>query len=159
MVKLRRSLLAIVVGSAMISRAAIAQYGSSSSLLHTVSVTVPPRVKVQVAALSPTSVSAVSAGSATSSTQGLSLNVSATQAWVLSIGSNPSSQQIANVRWSLERGTGFSKLTSSQVRIGSGTLSVDSRGATLFFRNVIDTASANQRDQSGPPVVLTIAAP
>ena len=66
MVKLRRSLLAIVVGSAMISRAALAQYGSSSSLLHTVSVTVPPRVKVQVAALSPTSVSAVSAGSASS---------------------------------------------------------------------------------------------
>ena len=76
MVKLRRSLLAIVVGSAMISRAALAQHGSSSSLLHTVSVTVPPRVKVQVAALSPTSASAVSAGSASSSTQGLSLTTS-----------------------------------------------------------------------------------
>ena len=158
MVRLRRSLLAIVIGSAMISRAAVAQHGSSSSLTHTVSVTVPPRVKIQVAPLSPTSISAVNAGNATSSTRGLSLNVSATQAWVLSIGSNPSSQQNQNVRWSLEPGTGFSKLTSSQVRIASGTLAVDPRAATLFFRNIIDTASAS-RDQSGPPVVLTIAAP
>jgi hypothetical protein len=126
----------------MISRAAVAQ-GSSSSLTHVVSVTVPPRVKVQVAP----------------STQGLSLNVSATQAWVLSIGSNPSAQQNSNVRWSLESGAGFSKLTSSQVRIASGTLAVDPTAATLFIRNAMDTASVNQRDQSGPPLVLTIAAP
>jgi len=159
MLRLRRSLLAIVIGSAMISRAAVAQHGSSSSLTHTVSVTVPPRVKVQVASLAPSSVSAASAGSTISSAQGLSLNVSATQAWVLSIGSNPSSQQSANVRWSLEPGAGFSKLTASQVRIASGALAVDPRAATLFFRNVIDAASANQRDQSGPAVVLTIAAP
>jgi hypothetical protein len=142
MVRLRGSLLAIVIGSAMISRAAVAQ-GSSSSLTHVVSVTVPPRVKVQVAP----------------STQGLSLNVSATQAWVLSIGSNPSAQQNSNVRWSLESGAGFSKLTSSQVRIASGTLAVDPTAATLFIRNAMDTASVNQRDQSGPPLVLTIAAP
>jgi hypothetical protein len=143
----------------MISRAAVAQRGSSSSLTHTVSVTVPPRVKVQVASLSPTSFSAVNVESAAPSTQGLSLNVSATQAWVLSIGSNPSSRQNANVRWSLEAGTGFSKLTASQVRIASGTLAVDPGAATLFFRNVIDTASSNQRDQSAAAVLLTIAAP
>jgi hypothetical protein len=29
----------------------------------------------------------------------------------------------------------------------------------LFIRNAMDTASAKQRDQSGPPLVLTIAAP
>ncbi len=159
MVGLRRSLLAIVIGSTLISRAAIAQRGSSSGLTHTVSVTVPPRVKVQVASFSPTSISAVNAGTTAPSTQGVSLNVSATQAWVLSIGSNPSSQQNANVRWSLEPGTGFSKLTSSQVRIASGTLAVDPKAATVFFRNVIDTASAKQRDQTGTPVVLTISAP
>jgi hypothetical protein len=158
MVRLRRSLLAIVIVGTLISRAAVAQRGSSSSLTHTVSVTVPPRVKVQVASFPATSVSGANAGSTAPLTQGLSLNVSATQAWVLTIGANPSAQQNANVRWSLEPGTGFSKLSSSQVRIASGTLAVDPGAATLFLRNVIDTVS-NQRDQSGPPVLLTISAP
>jgi hypothetical protein len=159
MLRLHRSLLAILIGSAMISRAAVAQRGSSASLTHIVSVTVPPRVKVQVASFSPTSNSAVTAGSLSPSTQGLSLNVSATQAWVLSIGSNPSSDLSSKVRWSLEPGTGFSKLTASQVRIASGTLAGDPRAATVFFRKVLDTASSNQRDESGPPIVLTISAP
>ena len=159
MVRLRRSLLAIVVGSALISRAAVAQRAASSSLMHTVTVTVPPRVKVQVAAFSPTSVSAVRAGSAGTSTQGLSLNVSATQAWVLSIGSNPSSAPNANVRWSLEAGTGFSKLTSGQTRIASGRIAVDPRAAIVFFQNAVDTVTGNQRDNSDAPVVLTISAP
>jgi hypothetical protein len=159
MVRLRRSLLAIVVGSALISRVAVAQRVASSSLTHTVTVTVPPRVKVQVAAFSPTSVSAVRAGSVSPSTQGLSLNVSATQAWVLSIGANPSSVPNANVRWSLEPGAGFSKLTSAQTRIASGTLAVDPRSAMVFFRNVVDTASGNHGDNNGAPVVLTISAP
>jgi len=156
MARIRLSLLAIVIGSAMVSRAAVAQHGSSSSLTHTVSVTVPPRVKVQVASLSPTSASASSAASVNPSTQGLSLNVSATRTWVLSIGSNPSSE-LSAVRWSLESGTGFSKLTSSNVRIASGALAVDAGAATVFFRNVIDATSGDQR--SGPPVMLTISAP
>lgn len=159
MVRLRRSLLAIVVGSAMISRAAVGQRAASSSLTHTVSVTIAPRVKVQVASLAPTAISAASTGSVNPSTQGLSLNVSATQAWVLSIGSNPSSAPNANVRWSLEPSTGFSKLTAAQTSIASGTLAVDPSSAIVFFRNVIDTASGNQRDNSGAPVMLTISAP
>ncbi len=157
MVGLRRSVLAIIVGSAIISSAAVAQRRASSSLTHIVSVTVPPRVKVRVASFSPTSTSAVRTGSVTPATQGLSLNVSATQAWALSIGSNPSSDRSA-VRWSLEPGTGFSKLTSSTIRIASGSLG-DPRAATVFFRNVIDAASTDNRDQGGPPVVLTISAP
>ncbi|MDQ6872010.1 MAG: hypothetical protein M3037_08345 [Gemmatimonadota bacterium] len=156
MVRLRRTLLAIVIGSALISRLAVAQRGSSSSLTHTVSVTVPPRVKVQVAALSPTSISATSGASAT---QGMSLNVSATRPWVLSIGANPSSQQNSNVRWSLAAGTGFSRLTSSQAIIASGTVALDPGAARVFFRNVIDTGSAGQPDQSGAPVMLTMVAP
>jgi hypothetical protein len=159
MVRLRRSLLAIVVGSALISRAAVAQRGASSSLTHTVIVTVPPRVKVQVAAFSPTSTSAVRAASVGPSTQGVSLNVSATQAWVLSIGSNPSSAPNANVRWSLEAGTGFSRLTSAQTRIASGTLAVDPKAAVVFFRNVVETDTGTQRDISGAPVVFTMSAP
>jgi|GEM_PF-648543 len=158
MVRVRRSLLAIAIGSTMISSRGVAQRESSSSLSHTVTVTVPPRVKVQVASFSPASASAASAASLSPSTQGLSLNVSATRAWVLSIGSNPSSELNA-VRWSLEPGAGFSRLTSSNVRIASGAIAGESRAATVFFRNVIDATSSDQRDQSGPPVVLTISAP
>jgi hypothetical protein len=29
----------------------------------------------------------------------------------------------------------------------------------VFFRNVVDTATGNPRDNSGAPVVLTISAP
>jgi hypothetical protein len=85
--------------------------------------------------------------------------VSSTQAWVLSIGSNPSSDLNSKVRWSLESGKGFAKLTSSAVEIASGTRDADARAATVFFRNALDTASSNQRDQGGPPIVLTISAP
>jgi sulfur carrier protein ThiS len=90
MVGLRRSLLAAAIGTAMISRPAAAQHASSSSLTHTVSVTVPPRVKVQVGAFATTAAAAVKVGNISASTQGLSLSVSATQAWVLSIGSGAS---------------------------------------------------------------------
>jgi hypothetical protein len=159
MVRFRRSLLVIAIGSAMLSRGAVAQRGSFSSLTHTVTVTVPPRVRVQVASFSPTSTSAVSAESVSPSTQGLSLSVSATQAWVLSIGSNPASELNAKVRWSLESGSGFSKLTSSQVRIASGNIAGDRSPANVFFRNVVEASSAEERNQSGPPVVLTMSAP
>jgi hypothetical protein len=159
MVRLRRLLQALVLGSAMISRVGVAQRGASSSLTHTVVVTVPPRVKVQVASLTPTSASAVNTGSLAPATQGLSLNVSATQAWVVSIGSNQSSNVNSGVRWSLEAGKGFSKLTSSSIRVASGTLSTNPKAATVFFRNALDTASSNERDQTNPPIVLTIAAP
>ena len=159
MLKLRPSLLAIVIGSAMISRGAAAQPGSSSSLTHIVSVTVPSRVKVRVASFAPTFVLAVDAGSLAPSTQGLSLNVTATQAWVLSISSNPSSAQSSNLRWSLQSGKGFSRLTSSHVRIASGTLAGNPRAANVFFRNVVDSGSSDQQDESGAPVMLTISAP
>jgi hypothetical protein len=137
MVRLRRSLLAIVIGSAMISRVAVAQRGASSSLTHTVSVTVPPRVKVQVAAFAPTPTSPLRVGSVTPSTGGLALSVSATRAWVLSIGSGSSAARNTTPRW----------------------IAGDQGTATVFFQNVFDASSADQRDHSGPPVVLTISAP
>jgi len=155
MVRFRRSLLAIVVGSAMISRVAPAQRPSFSSLTHTVFVTVPPRLKVEVASLSST-VLPVNIGP---STPALSLNVSASQAWVLSIGSNPSSVLNSKVLWSLEPGAGFSKLTASHVRIASGARAADPKAAIVFFRSALDTASLSHRADSSAPIVLTISAP
>jgi hypothetical protein len=157
MVSLRRTLLAVVVGSAMLSRAAVAQRGSSSSLTHTVMVTVPPRLKVQVAAVAPSAAPAIPAPSVNASTQGLSLSVSATRPWVLSVGSNISST--GSGRWSLNPNSGFSVLTSNQVSIASGAISTGPTIATVFFRNIAAASSAQERDDNGTPVVLTISAP
>jgi len=38
-------------------------------------------------------------------------------------------------------------------------MAANPRTATVFFRNVTNTASANQSDQYGPRVVLSVTAP
>lgn len=158
MVSLRRPLLAFIIGSAMISRAAVAQRGASSSLIHTVTVTVPPRVKVQVSALAPTGLPAFSVGSVNASTLGLTLSVRATQAWVLSVGSNASAAtRKSPMRWSLDSSSGFSSLTSTQVGVASGAISTEPTAATVFFENSA-VGSSEARDDASP-VVLTIIAP
>lgn len=154
MVWLRRTLLALAIGTAMISRAASAQHGTAS-LIHTVSVTVPPRMKVQVGALSSSGAMAFKVGSVNSSTQGLSLNISATESWVLSVGTNASSAIGSSpMRWSLESGSGFSTLTETQVNVASGAVSTEPTAATVFFRG----GTAMARDNAAP-IVLTITAP
>jgi hypothetical protein len=159
MVSLRRTLLTFAIGSAMISRAAVAQHGASSSLMHTVTVTVPPRVKVQVGAFAPSAIPAISIGSVNASTQGLSVSVRATQAWVLSVGSVASSTtRKSPVRWSLNPGSGFSSLTSTQVSVASGAVSTKPAAATVFFRSGALASSGQERDETSP-VVLTMIAP
>lgn len=158
MVWLRRTALAFVIGSAMISRAAVAQHGSSS-LIHTVTVSVPPRVKVQVGLMAASVAPAVRVGNVNASTQGLSLSVSATEAWVLSIGSNASpATRNSPMRWSLDSGSGFSTLTTAQVSLASGAISTEPTAATVFFRNSALASSTQERNDTSP-VVLTISAP
>jgi hypothetical protein len=158
MVSLRRTLLTLAIGSAMISRVAVAQHGASSSFIHTVTVTVPPRVKVQIGAFAPVAASAISVGNVNASTQGLSVSVRATQAWVLSIGSDaPSTTRNSPMRWSLNPGSGFSSLTSTQVSVASGTISTQPTAATVFFRSRGLASSGQERDDASP-VVLTIIA-
>src|SRR5438034_2352810 len=79
MAGIRRTLTLLALGSAMISRAASAQPGSSVSLTHTVTVTVPPRVKVQVTSAAPTVQRAGLVASSQTTIDGLALSVSATQ--------------------------------------------------------------------------------
>jgi hypothetical protein len=144
--------MAAAIGIAILSRSSAAQHGSSTSLTHTVSVTVPPRVKVQVGALSSASVKSVSAASA----QGLALSVSATRAWVLSIGSAASSKSSA-VRWSTDAVSGYSKLTADQVTVASGALSTMPTDSMLFFQNLPQARSHD--DAAQVPVILTVTAP
>src|SRR6266516_7734904 len=131
MAGLRRTLTILALGSAIVSRSAQAQHGSSASLTHTVSVTVPPRVKVQVApvaAATPTTGRAVSGQTA----DGLAFSINATQPWTLSIGSVGRRSQH---QWSRDPSSAFATVTSRDATIASGVLSSAPTTATVFFRS------------------------
>jgi hypothetical protein len=156
MVGYRRTLMAVALGMTMISLPAKAQQ-ASSGLTNTVTVTVPPRVKVQVAALSDTP-TLLSVGSAKEPTQGVALTVNATRTWILSIGSTrTSSATNSNIRWSLDSAAGFSRLSSDAV-IASGSLSNQSAAAGVFFRNAPKQSDSSIDGEKGQ-VVFTMSAP
>ena len=93
MTGLRGMLTGLVLGSALFSRQAVAQHGSSVSLTHMVTVTVPPRVKVQISNAAPVVQNAVNGSSVQATTNGLAVSIRATQSWTLSI--SFSSQEVA----------------------------------------------------------------
>jgi hypothetical protein len=161
MAGLRSILTALALGTAIISRPAVAQHGSSSSLTHVVTVTVPPRVKVQVGKVSSSVGASVKVPASIGSVDGLAVSVSATRSWVLSIGSGSiSDPRQSHVQWSLNNKSGFSTVTNNQATVASGTLSSDPRAGTMFFRNAnaAGQAAAGAGGNS-EPVVLTVAAP
>ena len=111
----RGILAALVIGSAVISLPAAAQSGSSSSLTHTVSVTVPPRVKVQVASLSVATPGFVRNAGQTK-TDGLALTIKASRAWVLTVGSaSQASGSKSNLQWSGDSSSGLSTETNKYI--------------------------------------------
>lgn len=152
-----RGLMAAVVmtSSAVISLPAGGQAGSSVSLTHTVSVSVPPRLKVQVANLAFSSQTSPAVSSVQRNAAGLSITVNATQAWVLSIGSGSgSAAPKSRVQWSAESNSGFSTVTAQDVAVASG-VSYDATAANVFFR----AADAKLGSREAETVVLTVSAP
>ncbi len=155
MVRLRCVVLAIVLGTALISHSAGAQ-GSSVSLTHVVSVTVPPRVKVQVSNVAPAVQTVASASSKQTPTNGLALSISATQSWTLSI---TSAGKTTDLQWSHDRSSGFASIGGSDAMVASGALSQIPTAATVFFRNATTTDSANRASAyESDAVILTVAA-
>jgi hypothetical protein len=152
MVGFGRTILAAVFATALSSSSVAAQSGSTS-LIHTVTVTVPPRVKVQVGSFSPAT-RAVRVGNVDSSTQGLSVSVNASQPWTLSVAAG-SDVAPSSIRWSRDASTGYAGLTSSEVTIASGVLSNQPRAANVFFRD----ATRGSTSDSSASVVLTVSAP
>lgn len=150
MVGVGRTILAAAFATALISSPVVAQNGSVS-LVHTVTVTVPARVKVQVGSFSPAQ--AMRVEKLDSSTQGLSVSVNATQAWTLSVAA-ASDATPSSIRWSRDASTGYAGLTSSEVTIASGALSNEPRAANVFFRD----ASGSTTDSSSKSIVLTVSA-
>ncbi|MDP9205639.1 MAG: hypothetical protein M3P12_09325 [Gemmatimonadota bacterium] len=155
-------LVGLVLGSIAYSLPAGAQQGASVSLTHTVSVTVPPRVKVQVASLA---MSAAPVPANVSSRHvnpgGLSLSINASQAWVLAIGSGSSSSALkSRLQWSTNETSDFTKMTAAGVAVASGTTGYEAKAATVFFRT---GSSASKSTVAGgadaEPIILTITAP
>jgi hypothetical protein len=144
----------------MISVPARAQLGASASLTHTVSVTVPPRVKVQVASLAFSAPVPSNVSSSQVNVAGLSLTVNATQAWVLAIGSaSASSAQRSHLQWSTDDSSGFSTITSAGAAVASGITARNPNASTVYFRNDASSAAQTLGGSSAEPVVLTITAP
>jgi hypothetical protein len=138
-------LAVLALGSALVARPALGQLGSSVSLTHTVSVTVPPRVKVQIGNVVPSSQIGASVPS-----DGLAVSVSATQSWTLSIGSVNGDSKL---QWSTEQNGGFSSVSGRGATIASGNISPVPAAATVFFR------SAGRSESGADAVILTVVAP
>ena len=128
----RGILAALAIGSAIIAVPAAAQSGSSASLTHTVSVTVPARVKVQVSNFSvPTPGVVRNVGQ--TKTDGLALTINASRAWVLTAGSaSDATASKSSHKWSSNSSSGLS---------------------SVFIKR------AAVADTNGEPIVLTVAAP
>src|SRR6266478_7999420 len=154
MFRLRCVLTSIVLGTALISPRAGAQ-GSSVSLTHVVSVTVPPRVKVQVTNVAPAVQTAASVSSKQTPTDGLALSISATQSWTLSI---TSAGKTTDLQWSHDRSSGFARIGGSDAMIASGALSQIPTAATVFFRNATTDSSNRASANESDAVILTVAA-
>lgn len=157
MVRIQRTLKTLAAALAIIAQPVAAQ--SSASLTHTVSVTVPPRVKVQVAPAAVVSSASIGTSSPNATTQAISLSVHATRAWVLSLGSVANAGSKTPIRWSRGANSGYTALSAHDVTIASGALSAQPNSAELYFRNVGAAKLENVADASEAQVVLTVAAP
>jgi hypothetical protein len=150
----RRIMVALAVGSAFIAPPAVAQTGSSVSLTHTVTVTVPPRVKVQVGGNTVLTQTRLMAPSR--STEGLNISVDATRSWVLSVGTAGGSSQL---EWSNDPARGFRSIGEGSAPVASGVISQAQAAAMLFFRRAGAGSSEHYGDEVSDAVVLTVVAP
>ena len=152
MVRIRCMLAGIALGTALISHGAVAQ-GSSVSLTHVVTVTVPPRVKVQLSNVAPAAQTAATVSSRQTPTDGLALSISATQSWNLSI---TSTGKTSDLQWSHDRKSGFAMIAGQDATVASGTLSQVPTDATVFFRNAAE--SVRSAADGSDMVTLTVVA-
>jgi len=156
MARIRGMWTGLVLGSALLSSVAVAQNGSSVSLTHMVTVTVPPRVKVQVSNFAPAVQTAVTGSSVQSTSNGLSLSIRATQSWTLSIGSTAKTSQL---QWSHDQASGFAKMGGRDAIVASGTNAQGATAANIFFRNAAANGSSDHSSTEGSDaVMLTVAA-
>ena len=152
----RGILAGLVFTSSIIAHPANAQSWASTSLTHMVVVTVPSRVKVQVANLAASTPASIKVSPGELNTVGLGLTVKATQAWVLSIGSASGvAAAKSRVQWSADGGSGYSAVTTASSVVASGA-SYDVKAANVFFRGA---SGSRPSGRDAETVVLTVSAP
>jgi hypothetical protein len=163
MVQLRALSFAILVGG-VISHPAAAQYGNvSKSLMHVVSVSIAPRVKVELSPVSHLSShsdsTVVRLTSNRGDAQGLALSVRATQSWVLSMKSRASSPvaRDSKLRWSSSPRGEFTPVTSADTVLVAGTPSASSADTAVFFSAAQRLSAPANSDEAA--VILTVTAP
>jgi hypothetical protein len=146
----RWTLFTLTLASALLAQPAVGQ-GASVSLTHTVTVTVPPRVKVQLANAS------VDRGVSIAPTAGRAVNisVSATQSWALSIASRGGN---SSLQWASGNGGGFTPIGQGAATIATGKISQVPVASTLFLRTA-ERAGGSDDSSEGEAVVLTMVAP
>jgi len=159
MVRFGGCLIAVLVGAGALALPAAAQSRSgSSSLTHVVSVTIAPRVKVQVSPLAMVTgnvPAAVRVAASQSATNGLALMVHANQAWVLAIKSaKADAPRRSKLLWSNSAAGRFTAISAADSLLASGTGSAVPVDTAVVFR---DTAKGSSTGDQA--VVLTVSAP
>ena len=147
MVGFRSVPVTLVLATALVSRPLGAQNGYATAV-HTVSVTVPPRVKTQVSSFSVSTLSSqpITAGKPV---RGVAVRVTATQPWILSIGA--AKKSAPTVKWSRTQHTGYSSISVNQAKVAAAARGTTTTDATLFLSSDVETTA-------DAPVLLTMAA-
>ena len=150
MARVRTICVSTLLASAMISRPAGAQ-GTTTSLTHTVSVTVPPRIRVTVA-----NSTAGAKATGLPRSPGLSLRINATQAWSLSIDAPRNSK----LQWSRDGESPFIPVDGPHHGTASATPGPAATATTIIVRSgTRDSSPFAAADGDIPTtVLLTIVA-
>jgi hypothetical protein len=155
-VAFRSIVMTLAIAMFVVSRPVLAQ-PASSSLTHTVSLTVQPRVKVVVRNVATQPGAPVAGSVSASSAEGLALSVTATRPWMLLVGT--AAENGAHSRQILvgQRNTASSAQAGAfKVASESGISSVVDASISI---NGADTAASNRGSQNDGAFALTIVAP
>jgi len=148
--------MTLAIAMLVVSRPLFAQSGSTS-LTHTVSVTVQPRVKVVVRNVATQPAAPVAGSASASGAEGLALSVSATRPWLLLIGA-----PAGNGAQSRQILVGQRDTTSS-IQTGAFTVASESNVGSVVEASIstggADIAASKREIQNDGTVMLTILAP
>ena len=151
-----RSIVMTLAIAMFVVRPMFAQSGSTS-LTHTVSVTVQPRVKVVVRNVATQPAAPVAGSASASGAEGLALGVTATRPWMLLIGAP--AENGAHSRQLLVG----QRNTASSVQAGALTVASESGIGSVVDASIsitgADTAASKRGSQNDGALALTIVAP
>ena len=149
MIRIHHKILPVFALTIAPIASAVAQIPSSVSAVHTVSVTVPPRVHAQVAPAATVSETSTTGAPA----HAIVVSVKATSGWVLAIAKG-TPRNTANPQWSRDAHAGYASVSDVGSAIARGAFSPEPVATTVFLRDQ-RTAGANQES----PFTLTVVAP